>query len=329
MPSGTVRCRILGTEPVELLGWPDEERVFEIPDGATIWVGRKNFDNDVSLPGGATSRSHCCLRNEGGLCTVEDLWSRARTYLNEEALSREQSRPLEVGDQIRVTTVVISVEQIGTKQMSADEWRVETNPFRMLNYLRGIYNDRKLWLYSAACWERASEAYPQAQRVASLLEQHVEGFATRVASLLEQHVEGFATSEQVRAGLRLAGVRGLINDGWDSAWCASRRLLADSQAGDTSVVPVDLLREFFGNPLQPIDMDPLWLSWNNATVVQIAQRIYDEKAFGQLPILGDALQEAGCEHEDIVSHCYADTPHVRGCWVVDLMLGQHRCRVDP
>ena len=59
-----------------------------------------------------------------------------------------------------------------------------------------------------------------------------------------------------------------------------------------------------------------------ALVVALARGIYDEKAFDRMPILADALQDAGCDNDDVLSHCRGGGPHVRGCWVVDLLLGK-------
>ena len=58
------------------------------------------------------------------------------------------------------------------------------------------------------------------------------------------------------------------------------------------------------------------------TVVQLAQSIYDDRAFDRLPILADALEEAGCTDAAILDHCRGPGPHVRGCWAVDLLLGK-------
>jgi hypothetical protein len=66
-----------------------------------------------------------------------------------------------------------------------------------------------------------------------------------------------------------------------------------------------------------------WLTWNNATVPAIAQRICDERTFHDLPILADALEEAGCTDADILAHCRGGGEHVRGCWVVDSILGKN------
>jgi hypothetical protein len=69
----------------------------------------------------------------------------------------------------------------------------------------------------------------------------------------------------------------------------------------------------------PITIDP---RWQTSTVIDLARIIYDERAFDRMPILADALMDAGCDSEDILNHCRSDGPHVRGCWVVDLILGK-------
>jgi hypothetical protein len=79
------------------------------------------------------------------------------------------------------------------------------------------------------------------------------------------------------------------------------------------------LRDIFGNPFRPVIADPRWLTSN---VTDLARTIYDERAFDRLPILADALMDAGCADEAILSHCRSEGPHVRGCWVVDLVLGK-------
>jgi hypothetical protein len=63
-------------------------------------------------------------------------------------------------------------------------------------------------------------------------------------------------------------------------------------------------------------------NWRTSTVVAIARGMYESRDFATMPILSDALQDAGCENEDILNHCRSDSPHVRGCWVVDLILGK-------
>ncbi len=64
-------------------------------------------------------------------------------------------------------------------------------------------------------------------------------------------------------------------------------------------------------------------AWLTTDVLALARGIYDDRAFDRMPILADALQDAGCTNEDILSHCRdTNQVHVRGCWVVDLLLGK-------
>jgi len=80
-----------------------------------------------------------------------------------------------------------------------------------------------------------------------------------------------------------------------------------------------LLRDIFGNPFRPVTVDP---AWQTATVVALAEAIYADRAFDRLPILADALEEAGCLNGDLLNHCRQPGEHVRGCWAVDLLLSK-------
>jgi hypothetical protein len=81
----------------------------------------------------------------------------------------------------------------------------------------------------------------------------------------------------------------------------------------------DLLRDIVGNPFRPAAVDPSWLAWNDRCVERMAHGIYQEQAFDRLPILHDALLDAGCDGEAILAHCRTAGGHVRGCWVIDLL----------
>jgi hypothetical protein len=83
-----------------------------------------------------------------------------------------------------------------------------------------------------------------------------------------------------------------------------------------------LLRCIFGNPFRPAALDPAWLRRNDGTAAKLAQAVYEERRFADLPILADALEEAGCTDAAILAHCREPGDHVRGCWVVDLLLGK-------
>ncbi len=80
-----------------------------------------------------------------------------------------------------------------------------------------------------------------------------------------------------------------------------------------------ILRDVFANPLSKV---PFELRWRSADAVGPARGIYEDRAFDRLPMLADALMDAGCVDDQILGHCRSDGPHVRGCWVVDLVLGK-------
>ena len=82
-----------------------------------------------------------------------------------------------------------------------------------------------------------------------------------------------------------------------------------------------MLLELVGpNPFRPIAIDP---TWRTTTTVAIAQEMYESRDFSPMPILADALQDAGCENADVLNHCRdPQQVHVRGCWVVDFVLGK-------
>jgi hypothetical protein len=83
-----------------------------------------------------------------------------------------------------------------------------------------------------------------------------------------------------------------------------------------------LLRCIFGNPFRLVKLDPTWVVWNSGTISALAQAIYEERTFDWMPLLGDALEDAGCTDATILDHCRGPGPHARGCWVVDLLLGK-------
>jgi hypothetical protein len=104
---------------------------------------------------------------------------------------------------------------------------------------------------------------------------------------------------------------------WEGAWQAKGRRRAEKQ------IQADLLRDIFGNPFRSRPaINQSWLAWGDGTVPKLARAIYDERRFEELPVLADALEEAGCTDSDILSHCRGPGPHVRGCWVIDLLLGK-------
>jgi hypothetical protein len=94
-------------------------------------------------------------------------------------------------------------------------------------------------------------------------------------------------------------------------------LLGQKDAAERSIIHI--IRDIFGNPFCPVSINP---SWRTSTVLALATGIYSDRAFDRMPILADALQDAGCSNEDILNHCRGPGPHTRGCFVIDLLTGR-------
>jgi hypothetical protein len=83
---------------------------------------------------------------------------------------------------------------------------------------------------------------------------------------------------------------------------------------------LSIFRDIFGNPFRPVAFDP---AWRSESAVSLARMMYESRNFHVMPVLADALEEAGCDNADVLAHCREPNGvHVRGCWVVDLVLGK-------
>lgn len=222
--------------------------------------------------------------------------------------------------------------------MTEREWLECTRPGPMLRYLCERESERKLRLFGCGC----------CRRVWHLLKEERHRW---VVEFVEQYADGQKTDEDlvaVRVGVSFRAT----DDNWATgavesvtavhtnphmirvAAYAAAALADQADHGDAYMViarryehverkmQCSLLRDIFGNPFraQP-SVDCAWLSWNDSIVPQLAQAIYDDRAFDRLPILADALEEAGCTNAEMLNHCRQFGEHVRGCWVVDLLLG--------
>ncbi len=97
-------------------------------------------------------------------------------------------------------------------------------------------------------------------------------------------------------------------------------LLAIIKAKENQAI---ILRDIFGNHYQKQPrIKKSWLTWEHQTALSLAQQIYQEQAFSHLPVLADALEDAGCQETSILDHLRFPGPHVRGCWALDLILGK-------
>jgi hypothetical protein len=104
---------------------------------------------------------------------------------------------------------------------------------------------------------------------------------------------------------------------------AARQLANElSQARRQTVVEIeatqcDLYRDLFGYPYMAIEFP---VTYRTPTVYQLAEAMYASADFRAMPILGDALMDAGCEEGEIIAHCRRPLPHARGCWLLERIL---------
>jgi hypothetical protein len=107
-------------------------------------------------------------------------------------------------------------------------------------------------------------------------------------------------------------------EGYDSASINARYAAREAERARQAAT----VRCLFANPFRPVTAAPARRTWHDGLLVSIARQMYDGRDFSDMPVLADALEEAGCTDADILAHCRGRWPHVRGCWVVDLLLGK-------
>jgi hypothetical protein len=192
--------------------------------------------------------------------------------------------------------------------MTEAEWLAATDATAMLMFVQDNATARQMRLFACGCL-RAVWSHLKDWRSQAAVEL-AERYADMTISDSERQ-EAIDDAIQAASGSRTWAVWGAISTLQRSPLgarrCAPKRIRAA------------LLRDIFGNPFRPVAVDP---SWRTSTVVTLAEGIYADRAFDRLPILADALMDAGCDNADILAHCRGDGPHVRGCWVVDLVLGK-------
>jgi hypothetical protein len=218
--------------------------------------------------------------------------------------------------------------------MTEQEWRECRAPLLMLQVLMNRVSDRKLRLFACAC----------ARRVLPLLAGDLHSVGAEVIGVGEELADGRV--EPATASLVRAKFKEIPGDFQWAAVAVSTVLALPDDFGEETAMPVaghvtlystnaialpsslsadgiqnsehcDLLRDIFGNPFQHVSLDP---ALRTHKVVNLAQEIYDGMAFERVPVLAEALEEAGCDDAEILAHCRGSGPHVKGCWVVDGLL---------
>jgi hypothetical protein len=237
--------------------------------------------------------------------------------------------------------------------MTEPEWLAATRPADLIEFIffDTEVSDRRLRLFSCACAQRVchltvdeafaglvelAEAYADERVAADVLKARNSACTDRYRELHRSSspAETFARMAALRCGywaserkrdfyqphdLDFPYPLGAAQDAWGAVSHAGGDERGNQDGIREDQVQVAILQDIFGNPFRPVTFLP---EWRTSTVLALAQQMYDSRDFGAMPILADALQDAGCDSENVLNHCRSGAVHVRGCWVVDLALGK-------
>jgi hypothetical protein len=205
--------------------------------------------------------------------------------------------------------------------MTEERWLQGANPLSLLTFIQNPGNRRKLRLLACA-WVRADESLLGNGRLRDAIEE-IERSADSLAGVAEtaSTLEVIREAAQAPALWRrhwaltaLASLGRVREEAWE--------LFGLHQCQEHWGELCRLLRELFGNPFRSTLILSSWLTWNDGTVGKLARVLDAERRFDELGVLADALEDAGCDDAEILSHLRGPGPHVRGCWALDLILGK-------
>jgi hypothetical protein len=217
--------------------------------------------------------------------------------------------------------------------MTESEWLICKDPRKMLEFLGSWASTRKLRLFACACcrlvWFEFTSSL--SRRAVEVAERFADGQADR-REVLEAKTKAWKIAMDHERARQASGRRPELTEHLaflptypyeETAANIAGRLARNIRAiDDVRDAALDLLRDIFGNPFRQVAVDPEWLTRNGGAVANLAQSIYEVGRFEELGVLADALEDAGCQEETLLDHCRGDGPHVRGCWVLDLILGK-------
>jgi hypothetical protein len=220
--------------------------------------------------------------------------------------------------------------------MTEEEWLTGTDALRLVEHVhpRARTRSRKYLLLNCACCRHLTPRFAD-DRLAQAIDRAERGADGGLTEPTLKKWQGLVATAKCAARARSPAevraahaVESLFSDrrtsyppvmhGW-RALCIDQAVFGREFASAAPGIGLGLIRDIFGNPFRPVAFDP---SWRTSTAVVLARQMYESREFSAMPILADALQDAGCEDPDILGHCRGPGPHVRGCWVVDLVLGK-------
>jgi hypothetical protein len=242
--------------------------------------------------------------------------------------------------------------------MTESEWLVCSDPEPMLDMLRGKAGDRELRLFACACCRRQLAAFfdPASWCLCEVAERFVDGLAEQ-AELDDARFDVFAQYcgpwydvGDRKSWENIPDIEARSMIGWVAYSAAGGSVRQQDEdrpnrlenareafhtmkwvgkglnAENTTSFAVGALRDIFGNPGRQPVFDPAWASWQTGRIPRLARTLYRERAFDRLPLLADILAQTGCTDQAILSHCRDAGENVRGCWVLDLLMGVDRIK---
>jgi len=216
------------------------------------------------------------------------------------------------------------------------QWRACRDPKGMFQSLGRRVSPRKIRLFAVACTRRVLHLLPddKYRRALDSAEQFADGLAKRgeVKSwwkCLGHRSAGHAEMSVIFVLLACLEKNKELKE-YDPEWAVTAVEMAASThwfafwsrwrvRAEERAVQAALLRDILGNPFNLVTLDP---TWRTTSAVQLARSLYEERRFEDMPVLADALEEAGCKDAAVLGHCRGQGPHARGCWALDLLLGK-------
>lgn len=218
--------------------------------------------------------------------------------------------------------------------------------YELLALARARMNDRQRRLFAVACCGRFGHlmADPRSRAAVDVARRFADGeageeerfsaeadaseayVAVRDSRLLLAPALPWSRQAELLAQAALLCVTPGVYYAEDAADCVRWALLAANGWGCEQAEETEqcrLLREIVGPlPFHEARVEPWWLAYNDGAARQLAALIDRDQSFDLMPILADALEEAGCDDERLLKHCRDGGDHVRGCWVIDLLVGR-------
>jgi hypothetical protein len=200
------------------------------------------------------------------------------------------------------------------------DWLTCTDLARMLEHFADHTSARKRRLFACACCRKMWDLLvdPCSRSAVELAERYADGAAS-LRELQEARPAAFQVTRIHRSAASHAAHYALV-DYPDIAVRQASRCAADLGLWE---VQCSWFRDLLAVPSDITRVSPSLLDWNGGAIRAIASTIYEERRFDEMPILADALEEAGCQDEAILAHCRNREEHIRGCWVIDLLTGRN------